>query len=322
MNTTLTSVAKDMNVAHPAVRQWLTRERFPATGLQQLMQRLGLPTDIEELKRIYGIEVSSAPVKPVATDVTEVIRSFVPPPAEEDLGAEVIKFLRSMNEWDAFAIWSIDELPFELTDIGWKAVGTLIASSIYHKNIVCIYVHPSEAELTRLRKVCGLVKMPHADLFEDAFARFKQKLRASDIRDLSTDLITVDERALDERTGNPKPMRLTDDQIRDHVIKIEAHSAAFCAPHHVFVMSIPARKPVGALAQFPTGDSEIVRKRLLSLGKDATIDLHNFLIACMETIGPHRDIDVVRTLAPGPERPLPNSPTSNGKSAFQKDDHH
>lgn len=297
---TLSGVAKEMGVPHARVRQWIARNKFPETGLLQLSARIGLTTDIAELKRTYGVEITThGRIKPATLDVAETIRSFLgprlPEPEEDGFGADVLRFLRSLDENEIFIVWGIDQLPFEMTNVGWRVVGNAVATAIYQKNIYCIYVHPNEDELRRLRDQCGLRNLPHIEFFEAAFKQFVRNLSLTDeLKDLSTDEVLLE-------SANGQRARLTNKQISEHVISVAAPCAAFCSPHHRYVVFVPANstgKSPSALGRFPTGASKAVRPSLLPLEEETTFDLYDFLITCLKADGPHRNAEIVRDLAP------------------------
>lgn len=304
-NKTLRGIADQIGVPIDRVRQWLVRNIFPADGLVALAAAVGLETNVEELKRTYGVQITThGKLKSATPSVAETIRYYLPQPAQDDFGADVKRFLRSMGDGETFIVWGIDELPFEWRNDGWGAVGNAVASAICKRKIFCIYVHPDDAALQQLRDECGLRKLPHADFFETAFVQFKKNLSLiEELRDLNSDDVLVDE------TGSKD--HLTDAQIEAHVIRVATPFAAFCSPHHRYVVftsvANAAGKQPSALAQFPTGDVSTNREVLLPLTKETTLELYDFLITCLSRKGPHRHSAIVKTLAPV-ERPSDPTP--------------
>jgi hypothetical protein len=300
-NKTLRSIADQIGVPIDRVRQWLVRNIFPADGLVALAATVGLETNVEELKRTYGVQITThGKLKSATPNVAETMRYYLPPAGQDDFGADVKRFLRSMNDGETFIVWGVDELPFEWRNDGWGAVGNAVAAAICKKKIFCIYVHPDDAALQQLREECGLRKLPRADFFEAAFAQFKQNLGLiRELRDLTTGEVLKD--------------HLTDRQIEAHVIRVATPYAAFCSPHHRYVVFTSVANAVmkqpSALAQFPTGDinTNTNREVLLPLTKEVTLELYDFLITCLSRKGPHRLSAIVKMLAPveKPSGPTP-----------------
>lgn len=282
-NQTLVTLAGNMDVPVERLRQWIKRGRFPGPDLLRLAAQLGLPADLVQLKHEYGVETTThgrlKPAKPL--DVAETIQSILAPrihePKEDGFGADVIRFLGSMEVGETILVWSINQVAFEWTNVGWRTVGNALAWAISERGIFCCYCHPSERELSRLRSDCGLRNLPHEDFFENAFGHFRRNLLAVDeIRDINTGTVLM-------KDGQKK--RLNEQLVLDHVARVAVDSAAFCAPDHRYALFVPANpggKAPSALARFPTG----ARKKplLLPLNEEATFNLYDFLLTAPKEI--------------------------------------
>ena len=276
-NLTLKALAREMGVPEDRVRQWIYRRKFPESNLLQLCARLGLPTDPAELHSKYGVQTTThGRANPSVFDVAQTIESVVAPripdPPKDGFGADIIQFLRSMENGETFLVWSVNEHSFEWTNVGWRAVGNALAWAISEKGIYCGYLHPSEDELNRLRDVCGIRNLPHEDFFEKAFEQFTKNLETMDeIRDVNTGMILMD---------GQREKRLSRENIRKHVVRVPVKAAAFCVPDLRFVLFVPPNpfggKAPSALATFPVSGKK--SNLLLPLDETTTFDLYDYLV--------------------------------------------
>jgi len=309
LNLSLTAVGKRMGVPSPTLRQWLKRNRYPIDALVDLARRAGLPTDVEELKAQYHVEIvrpkrtaeriSAKPPKDLtvreALQVIEQRLERIDPSgrAQEDLSSDVNLFLHALNPEDKFIFWSLDDVAFEMTVEGWQAIGSAIASRIYDGTDF-IYIYPDEQILRELRTSCGLRKLPTAESFETAFEAFVDNLKVAELKNLETGEIRKD-----AATG--QRLFLHEAHIREHVISVKAKAAAFTSPGHKYVLFLSAGT-ARAAAHFPTGGAT-KKRSLLPLEQDAANQLRDFINACLKAPGDHRNNDVIRKLAPA-EQPV------------------
>jgi transcriptional regulator with XRE-family HTH domain len=285
----LRAAAKEINVEERNLRQWFSRNRFPAQSLMALARLASMPTDIDVLKQRYEFQLSKSKADPARSVLADVSadglssleralknldqRFEALDPSRrlfESFAHDVEGVFSSMSDDDVFIFWSVDQTPFEMLPENNLARREVAAA--VEKGAFFIYMYPNAQLLKSLESDSGLREMHLVSPFERTFDDFKHDLSMILVRtkqDLGSPQLS--DKALCELRKECERL------IDQHVIKLCASGPAFSSPNHRFAVFVPNDGRARGYAQFPTGTSQTPNELQLSLHSRVTGQLLAFI---------------------------------------------
>ncbi len=267
-HSTINRLAKDAgNLSASTLRSWINRNKFPKLEWQKIGKLLGLPTEPEEVEKEFDVKWAreiSTPERDYSIAETSGEKTMdaglrtIEGKFErisgiyKDFGEDVKKLFSSMQKDDAFYYFSLDEIPYEMTDEGWRETGNEIIEAI-KRGARFVYLFPSN-EVTEKIIECGFLPSNSQQAFVHAFNNMSKNVRGG----------------------------LSDDQLRSKLICLlvkNDRQFPFLSPGHKYVCFVHQKlfRRARALARFPTGTTEVDRHLHLPLDKKCSIKFANFL---------------------------------------------
>ena len=198
----LSRVAKELDLFENSLRSWIRRNRFPERELVQLVEFADLPKDLHELEEVFLFETTGTRQthsRRVAAlldskslsieEVAGVIESRVHEALRgKDASLEELRLLfRTLGAGSVYACSFLDQLPPELTNAGWAALGREVAGA-FRRGAHFLYRYPS-LDLSAAIRAKGVPGVLSSDIIEPQLELFRGNLAAGG-PDLSSQLET------------------------------------------------------------------------------------------------------------------------------------
>ncbi|MCC6487445.1 MAG: hypothetical protein IT364_08085, partial [Candidatus Hydrogenedentes bacterium] len=186
----MSRVAGELSLFENSLRSWVRRNRFPERELVQLAEFAGLPTDLSQLEEVFAFETtgtrrthsrrvaglldsSTASLEEVADAIEsrtqEVLRG-------KDASLEELRLLfRTLEAGSIYACSFLDQLPPEMTNAGWAALGREVAGAIKRGgHFLYLFPNTEHSGVVQAKGILGVLSaniiQPQSELFREYLA--------------------------------------------------------------------------------------------------------------------------------------------------------
>lgn len=268
----ISRAATELSLSDNSLRVWLKRDKYPPAELRAILRFVGLKDDLQEISKQFGFKTTNPKRAPIyskreRTQNIATLDRALTVMAERfeqfrrmnpEFGEDVKLLFGSMKRNDVFMLLSLDELPFEMTQLGWQQSGALVAKAVEEEAYFC-YLHPSDAVIEYLRE------RQQTDILTPSEFRIKFDKFRNNVRALILD-----------------PEKATDTYLDAHLIHLECPMSSFLAAGHKYVLFKPRDGQVRALAKFPTGTLDREFPLHLLLDRRTTNEFASLVLAITE----------------------------------------